>query len=86
MTISVHGVGRVSSQPAEAPAPAQTTANAVRTSAAHAQVELDEMTNLPKPPRYPWLSRLSAQLESAAKQKPAFASTPSLGENIDAAA
>jgi len=86
MSISVHGVGRVSSQPAEAPAPAQTTVTTVRASVAPAQVEIDEMTNLPKPPRFPWLSRLSAQLEPAAKQKPAFPSAPPLGENIDAAA
>ena len=88
MSISVHGVGRVSSQPAETPAPASTTASIVRasTSASPVAVEIDETTNLPKPPRFPWLSRLSAQLEPSAKQKPAFPSAPPLGENIDAAA
>ena len=42
-------------------------------------------TNLPKPPRFPWLSRLASQLEPAAKQKPTFPSAPQLGENLDQA-
>ncbi|MEP7297000.1 MAG: hypothetical protein ABI702_12495 [Burkholderiales bacterium] len=88
MSISVHGVGRIAPQSAETPAPASTTASIVRSStgAGAVAVEIDETTNLPKLPRYPWLSRLSAQLEPAAKQKPAFPSAPPLGENIDAAA
>ena len=90
MSISVHGVGRVAPHTAETPAPASTTASIVRastsTSASTVSVEIDETTNLPKPPRFPWLSRLSAQLEPSAKQKPAFPSAPPLGENIDAAA
>lgn len=40
----------------------------------------------PSPPRFPWLSRLSQQLESAAKQKPAFPSAPVLGDHIDKSA
>ena len=37
----------------------------------------------PKVPRFPWLSRLSQQLESAARSKPAFASAPVIGDNVD---
>jgi hypothetical protein len=40
----------------------------------------------PAPPRFPWLSRLSQQLESVAKQKPAFPSAPILGDNVDKSA
>ena len=42
-------------------------------------------TGEPPPLRFPWLSRLSQQLEAAARQKPAFPSAPVLGDNIDKA-
>ena len=45
-----------------------------------------DLAQQPKPLRFPWLNRLSAQLESAARQKPAFASAPQLGDNLDQAA
>ncbi|MDP9044615.1 MAG: hypothetical protein M3O01_07385 [Pseudomonadota bacterium] len=38
------------------------------------------------PPRFPWLSRLSQQLESAAKQKPPFEAAPVLGDIVNKAA
>lgn len=38
------------------------------------------------PTRFPWLSRLSEQLDPVAKQKPAFPSAPVLGDNIDKSA
>ncbi|MBC8055584.1 MAG: hypothetical protein H7Y61_03280 [Rhizobiales bacterium] len=47
------------------------------------EVAIDEVTQQPLPPRFPWLSRLSQQLEQAALQKPAFAPAPILGDNID---
>jgi hypothetical protein len=49
-------------------------------------VEIDERTQLPVPPRFPWLSRLSQQLESAAPQRPAFPSAPVLGDHLDRSA
>jgi hypothetical protein len=85
MSISVHGVSRVSSQPAETHAPAADTSSATRAAGSTSLVEIDEATNLPKPPRFPWLSRLASQLEPAAKQKPTFPSAPQLGENLDQA-
>jgi hypothetical protein len=48
-------------------------------------VEIDQVTHLPVPPRFPWLSRLSTQLEPVAKQKPTFPSAPQLGEKLDQA-
>jgi hypothetical protein len=87
MSISVHGVTRVSSQPAETH-PSGTDTAAVTANAGNPSVslvEIDQVTHLPVPPRFPWLSRLSAQLEPVAKQKPTFPSTPSLGENLDQA-
>ena len=35
------------------------------------------------PTRFPWLSRLSEQLESTAPQKPAFPAAPVLGDLVD---
>ena len=83
MSISVQGVTRVSSQPAETHPPGTETGAARGSSMS--LVEIDQVTNLPVPPRFPWLSRLAAQLEPVARQKPTFASAPQLGENLDQA-
>jgi hypothetical protein len=50
------------------------------------EVEIDQVTQLPMPPRFPWLSRLSQALESTAKQKPTFPSAPVLGDNVNRSA
>jgi hypothetical protein len=84
MSISVHGVTRVSSLTAETHASSSDT-TAVRPSNSAPLVEIDEVTHLPVPPRFPWLSRLTTQLEPVAKQKPSFASAPQLGDNLDQA-
>jgi hypothetical protein len=47
---------------------------------------IDELGQPPKPPRFPWLSRLSQQLEPSSKEPIPFASAPVLGDNIDKAA
>ena len=38
------------------------------------------------PARFPWLSRLSQELESAAQQPAAFAAAPELGDHLDRSA
>lgn len=60
-----------------------TATDAVRQNGTSPEVEIDQVTQLPMPPRFPWLSRLSQQLEHAARQKPAFAPAPVLGDNLD---
>ena len=60
-----------------------TATEPVRPSSAAPEVEIDAATQLPVPPRFPWLSRLSLQLEQAARQKPAFAPAPILGDHLD---
>jgi hypothetical protein len=60
-----------------------TATTPVRQSGAVPEVEIDQVTQLPVPPRFPWLSRLSQQLEHAARQKPAFPPAPVLGDNLD---
>jgi len=53
------------------PAPAAESAN------------VDQVTQQPMPPRFPWLSRLAQQLEAASKQRAAFPPAPMLGDNLD---
>ena len=76
---SITGVGRVSVTSADTPS---TTGAATRQPAA-LPVEIDEVTQQPLPPRFPWLSRLSHQLESASGQRPAFSPAPLLGDHVD---
>ena len=61
------------------------TARPQQPSAAPA-VKIDAVTQLPAPPRFPWLTRLSLQLEHAAGQKAAFAPAPILGDNVNRSA
>ncbi|MEO5696563.1 MAG: hypothetical protein ABI781_06695 [Burkholderiales bacterium] len=86
---SVTEVGRVpSSTTSRTPAAAATaTARQGGASTTASSATGDEATPArPTPPRFPWLSRLSQQLESVAKQKPAFPSAPVLGDNVDRSA
>ena len=86
MSISVHAVARISSPLTETyPSGTDTAAATATANSSVPLVEIDQVTHLPVPPRFPWLSRLSAQLEPVAKQKPTFPSTPALGENLDQA-
>jgi hypothetical protein len=78
---NVTGVGRVvlpttASRPADASAPP-------RTSEADTAVQVDEATQQPVPPRFPWLSRLARELEPASKQPSPYGSVPILGEKLD---
>ena len=56
------------------------------TSPAAAQPALDEGTQRSAVTRFPWLSRLSRQLESAANQPAAFPAAPALGDHLDQSA
>ena len=47
------------------------------------RAKVDEVTQQPVPPRFPWLSRLAAQLEAASKQRSTFPAAPVLGDNLD---
>jgi hypothetical protein len=83
----ITGIARVTATAADTPA-ATTTPSlpGVRSASAPPEVEIDEITQQPLPPRFPWLSRLSQQLESAARQRPAFAPAPILGDHVDKSA
>ena len=81
---SISGVGRVATSTADTPASATpSAANTSRPGTAAPAVTIDELTQQPVPPRFPWLSRLSQQLEAASKQRAAFPPAPALGDNLD---
>ncbi|HNK19852.1 MAG TPA: hypothetical protein PLG92_15910, partial [Piscinibacter sp.] len=46
-------------------------------------IEIDETTQQPKAPRFPWLSRLARELEPASKQPSPYGTVPLLGEKLD---
>jgi hypothetical protein len=79
---SISGVGRVTAATADASAPA----NAVRQGSSAPADATDDALHAPVPPRFPWLSRLSQQLESAAKQRSPFEPAPLLGDHLDKSA
>lgn len=76
----IPGAGKANLPPATAAASAPV---ASRDPSAHLAPEVDETTNQPVPPRFPWLSRLSQQLEKASNQPSPFAAAPLLGDHLD---
>ncbi|MBX3606950.1 MAG: hypothetical protein KF788_16855 [Piscinibacter sp.] len=77
---NVTGVGRVV---LPTTASRQADASPPRASEAHTAVQVDEATQQPVPPRFPWLSRLARELEPASKQPSPYGSVPILGEKLD---
>ena len=53
------------------------------TVAAAAQPTPNDTAQRAAPARFPWLSRLSRELESAAQQPAAFSAAPELGDHLD---
>ncbi len=89
---SVPGTGRVSLQNADPPAASSPSASAnanvtpATTTSGEPDAAASDSTNKPPPLRFPWLSRLSAQLEPVARQKSPFTAAPTLGDHVDRAA
>ena len=79
----ITGIARVAATTADTPAAITTVSPNPRSASATPVVEIDQVTQLPLQPRFPWVSRLSQQLESAARQNPAFAAAPILGDPVD---
>ena len=81
---NVTGVGRVvlpatPGRPSDQPSSQASQATAEPGSL----VQLDEATQQPIPPRFPWLSRLARELEPASKQPSPYGTVPLLGEKLD---
>lgn len=84
--MSVNGVtpnGRVSALTADIPTPANFTRTAVSESINGKSTEPESLLDTARPVRFPWLARLSTQLEAAANQRAAFAAAPVLGDIVD---
>jgi hypothetical protein len=77
----VTGVGRVA-LPATPSRPTDPPSSASK-SGTDSLVQVDEVTQQPIPPRFPWLSRLSRELEAASGQPSPYGTVPLLGEKLD---
>jgi hypothetical protein len=75
--------GRISALSAAPPTPAHFTRTAVSESINGTSTEPESLQDAPRPVRFPWLARLSTQLEAAANQRAAFAAAPVLGDIVD---
>ncbi len=87
--MSVNGVtpsGRVSALNTDTSTPANFTRTAVSQSISGTTTEPESLHETPRPVRFPWLTRLSTQLEAAANQRAAFAPAPVLGDVVDKSA
>ena len=87
--MSVNGVapnGRVSALTADTPTPAHFTRTALSESINGTNADGESVHEAPRPLRFPWLTRLSTQLEAAANQRAAFAAAPVLGDVVDKSA
>jgi hypothetical protein len=63
-------------------ASAASVASAVAASAS----ALDRLTQQSPPARFPWLNRLSHELELAARRRSAFSAAPTIGDSLDQSA
>ena len=79
---SINGTARISAATPESPG----AATSARQVTAVPDEQIDQLTQQPLPPRFPWLSRLSMQLESASQQRASFTPPPPLGDHIDQSA
>ena len=79
---SIGGLARISTATPES----QSSATSARDTSAVPDGQIDQLTQQPLPPRFPWLSRLSMQLESASKQRASFTPSPPLGDHVDQSA
>ena len=86
--MSINGINGPSNVDRVAPSNTDTAASgaAVPAGKSSPAPEVDKVTRKPLPTRFPWLSRLSHELEAASKQRSPFDSAPVLGDNLDKSA
>ena len=83
----ITGPGRVSPTSMESTAMESTPSSATAASAVAASATaLDRLTQQSPPARFPWLNRLSHELETAARQSATFPAAPMIGDSLDQAA
>ena len=62
------------------------SAKAADPSVASQPAQVDGFTQSPLPARFPWMNRLTRQLEPTATQRAAFPAAPALGDHLDQSA
>lgn len=77
---SINTLPRFAQPAADPPAPTAPVARPF------GEPEIDQVTQQPLPPRFPWLSQLTRELGPASKQAPPFEPAPPLGDYIDRSA
>ena len=68
------------------PNPSATLAVQAKASVSSQPTESDGSTQSPLPARFPWMNRLTRQLEPTATQRAAFPAAPALGDHLDQSA
>jgi hypothetical protein len=81
--MSVNHVNSVGRTVPATTAPRNPDPAAPRTSEESSAAPVDQVTQQPVPPRFPWLSRLARELEPASKQPSPYGNVPLLGEKLD---
>ena len=81
MNVSGISSGAVRSAQPVAPTPAVQTET--RDPRSTPLIVIDKKTNEPVPLKFPWLSRLSRELEQASGQPAPFSAGPELGDTLD---
>jgi hypothetical protein len=82
-SMSIHGISGATraTLPVNPVQPAEPAAAEPRPPAS--LIEIDAKTRQPVPLRFPWLSRLSTELEKAAGQPAPFGKNPELGDQVN---
>jgi hypothetical protein len=81
--MNVNGIVSGAVRSAPAVTPVQAVPTETRDPRSSPLVEIDKKTNAPVPLKFPWLSRLSRELEQASGQPAPFSAGPELGDSLD---
>ncbi len=81
--MNVNGISSGAVRSAQPVAPTQPVQAETRDPRSSPLIEIDKKTNAPVPLKFPWLSRLSRELEQASGQPAPFSAGPELGDQLD---
>ena len=81
--MNVNGISSGVVRSAQAVTPVQPVQTETRDPRSTPLIEIDKKTNAPVPLKFPWLSRLSRELEQASGQPAPFSAGPELGDTLD---
>ena len=81
--MNVNGISSGVVRSAQPVTPVQPVQTETRDPRSTPLIEIDKKTNAPVPLKFPWLSRLSRELEQASGQPAPFNAGPELGDTLD---